>query len=251
VSAFIATPTPWGEHQAPAPFRATLIAGPELEKSRVSDVQLSTFAALGDLHAEDAALGAVLAFIRALSVERVLCVGDIVDGPGDLERCCALLESHDVSAVRGNHERWFRAGTMRTLPDAHQLADVSSTTAAFLSQLPATRSFQTPRGELLLCHGVGEDDMQCLTPDDFGYGLATNTALAGLLGEGRHRWMVGGHTHQRMVRTFEQLTVINAGTLCRDDEPCFVLVNLPEGFAQFYDVRALGQDIVAAERFAL
>jgi len=214
-------------------------------------LELSSFAALGDLHAEDASLAAVLAFLRALKVERVLCVGDIVDGEGDVDRCCALLESHGVLAVRGNHEGWFLEGAMRTLPGAHQLETVSSATSAFLSKLPATRSFQTPQGELLLCHGVGDDDMQRLTPDDYGYGLACNTALAGLLGEGRYRWMVGGHTHRRMVRTFEQLTVINAGTLCRDGTPCFVVVNLGEGFAQFYDVRALGQEIVAAERFAL
>ena len=213
--------------------------------------ELRTFAAIGDIHAEEESLGAVLGFIKTLDVDQVLAVGDIVDGRGDVNRCCALLEAHGVLAVRGNHERWFLEGQMRSLPDAQRLEDVSLSAREFLAGLPPTRSFQTARGELLLCHGVGDDDMQTLKPDDFGYGLANNGPLNELLAAGRYRLMVGGHTHWRMVRAFDHLTVINAGTLFRETWPCFVVVDVPGGFAQFYDVRALGREIVAAERLVL
>ncbi len=213
--------------------------------------ELRTFAAIGDIHAEDESLGAVLGFIKTLDADQVLAVGDIVDGKGDVNRCCALLEEHGVLAVRGNHERWFLQGQMRSLPDAQRLEDVSLSAREFLAGLPPTRSFRTARGELLLCHGVGEDDMQTLKSDDFGYGLANNGPLNELLDAGRYRLMVGGHTHWRMVRTFDHLTVINAGTLFRETWPCFVVVDVPGGFAQFYDVRALGQELVPAERLVL
>ncbi|WP_224244419.1 metallophosphoesterase family protein [Hyalangium gracile] len=44
------------------------------------------------------------------------------------------------------------------------------------------------------------------------------------------------HSHRRMVRTIEGLTLINAGTLHRDHEPCFALVDLSRGEVSFHDI---------------
>jgi hypothetical protein len=63
--------------------------------------------------------------------------------------------------------------------------------------------------------------------------------------------MLGGHTHWRMLRAFEHLLVINAGTFSRKTWPCFVVVDVPQGSALFSGLRALGRELVAAERFVL
>ncbi len=55
----------------------------------------------------------MLAAFADLSLDAVLCVGDVVDGGGDADRCCALLSAAAVSTVRGNHDRWFLEDTMR------------------------------------------------------------------------------------------------------------------------------------------
>ena len=47
----------------------------------------------------------VLTWLSGQDVEAVLSVGDIVDGAGDHDRCCALLRAHAAIVVRGNHER--------------------------------------------------------------------------------------------------------------------------------------------------
>lgn len=44
--------------------------------------------------------------------------------------------------------------------------------------------------------------------------------------------MVAGHTHLRMVRRFEQMTVLNPGTLYRHHEPGALLADLGEGIVQ-------------------
>src|SRR5689334_16603498 len=65
---------------------------------------------LGDIHTEDARLEHALAEMKRAQVDAIVSVGDIVDGPGDVERCVRLLAQHDVIAVKGNHDRWFVRG---------------------------------------------------------------------------------------------------------------------------------------------
>jgi predicted phosphodiesterase len=89
---------------------------------------------------------------------------------------------------------------------------------------------------LLLCHGLGDDDMSRVTPDDFGYALESNDALQELLTTEQYRFVINGHTHRRMVRDFGGVTVINVGTLFRDHEPCFAVVDFERGQVEFFDI---------------
>ena len=189
---------------------------------------------VGDIHAQHARLAAALDHLERAGVDALFAVGDIVDGTGDVDGCCALLAERGALAVRGNHDRWFLAGELRTLPYA--TLEVAFATRAFLGALPATRTFATVRGELLLCHGIGRNDMARLRPDDEGYALASNTALHELIDLGRFALVVNGHTHERMVRTVRGLTVINAGTLHQDYAPGFVLADLAAGRVDFFDL---------------
>jgi predicted phosphodiesterase len=210
-------------------------------------VTLRRFAILGDIHAEDEALSEMLAFIRTQDVETVLAVGDIADGRGNLVATCRVLVEAGVVAVRGNHERWFLAGEMRGLRDATPDHGADAGTRAFLGSLPATRRIPTSRGELLLCHGTGDDDMATVTPDDFGYALESNGALQKLLGEASVRWMVCGHSHRRMVRRIGSLTIINAGTLHRDHDPCFGIVDFGAAPSVTFFERIPGGELVVAD----
>src|ERR1041384_4840111 len=184
---------------------------------------------IGDVHAEDETLAFVLAELRKLGAETLLQVGDIADGPGDLSRSVALLKEHQVLAVRGNHDRWLLGNQFRELPYAQPLAHVSPAVVDFLTELPPTRQFRSPRGHVLLCHGLGTNDMARVKPDDEGYAIASNTELQQLISERRYRFVLNGHTHRSMLRTFGPLSIVNAGTLLRDYERCFTLVDFDRG----------------------
>lgn len=199
---------------------------------------LETIGAIGDIHGEDRRLEAALKFLETLDVERVLAVGDIVDGPGDALRCCRLLDAHQVEAVRGNHDRWFLDNT---IPAAAPAQPDMESLRRFLARLPTTRSYHTRAGRLLLCHGLGENDMNRLTPDDFGYALETNDELQALLASREYRFVVAGHTHRPMVKDFGGVTVINAGTLFREHEPCFAHIDFARRLVSFYDVSGDGE----------
>ncbi len=189
---------------------------------------------IGDIHAEDATLRDALHHFAELAVDLVVAVGDVVDGPGDPDVCCALLEEHGVVTVLGNHDRWYLGGEMRDLPGATPAGSLDAKSVGFLSSLPATTRIDTARQPIILCHGLGDDDMATVRPWDSGYDLDVNYALQDLIAQEGGAVVVCGHSHRRMVRTFDELTVVNAGTLLREHDPCFAILDVGERKVAFY-----------------
>ncbi|HKP56224.1 MAG TPA: metallophosphoesterase family protein [Polyangiales bacterium] len=193
---------------------------------------------IGDIHTEVDALGWALALFAVQGVEHVLATGDIADGPYHGEgvmRACQMLRDAGAYAVLGNHDRWMLDSIMRDFPNATFLDDIDATTRDYLRGLPLSREIETPRGLLLLGHGLGTDDMATLYPYDRGPELSHNAALQQLLKAGRYRYVLGGHTHRRMVRAIEDVTFINAGAIKETREPCCLVLDFEHEVAQFYD----------------
>ena len=195
---------------------------------------------IGDIHCELGSLQRVIDHFRDSEVDTLLAVGDIADGPDDLTATCALLQKHRVLAVAGNHDRWLLAGEMRDLADATPLAGLTSEARAYLAALPKTRLLESPRGNVLLCHGLGEDDMASVRPDDEGIALHNNHALWRLIKNGEQRFVVNGHSHRPMLRTIDGLTILNAGTLHPKHRPVCSIADFDAGKVQVFDVSAAG-----------
>lgn len=206
---------------------------------------------IGDIHAEDQRLERALSVLEARGVELIAATGDIGDGPGSLDRCCQLLESHRVLAVRGNHDRWLLAGTARDLPHATPPEDVADATRTMLAGLPLTAEIDTVAGRALLCHGVGSNDMARVMPGDLEYAIAANTDLQDLVRGGDYRWILNGHSHRRLIRHFAGLTLINAGTLLRHHDPCFLELDFAAGAGLAYGFDPDGEVAPAPERLSL
>ncbi|MGH9755737.1 MAG: metallophosphoesterase family protein [Blastocatellia bacterium] len=205
---------------------------------------------LGDIHCEDDRLETALRFFGAGRVDLICSVGDIVDGPGDSNRTIELLIEHDVTCVRGNHERWLLKGEMRGLPDANTYFDLKMSSWEFVKKLPLWRKFETVAGTMLLCHGLGEDDMAGVRPGDDKLTLLSNDALWELVYSQEYDFIVNGHTHRRLVQKFDDLTLINAGTLFRKHDPCCLIVDFEARVAEYFNLP--GEDnIVEAERIEL
>ncbi len=129
---------------------------------------------IGDIHAEDKILEKAVNFLIKQELDSILCTGDIVDGPGDVNTCCDILHKENIITVSGNHERWILSNEFSDLPDTTDLNDILPDTFIFIKSLPTTVSVKTSMGPLLLCHGLGENDMACLYPFDEGYALESN-----------------------------------------------------------------------------
>jgi len=206
--------------------------------------------AIGDIHTEDVFLNLALSFLSKQEPDLIVSVGDIVTGPGDVDRCCDLLQSYRVITVAGNHDRWFLSGIMQDLPNFTDPTTVSSQTMDFLNALPQTYELSSPQGVVLVCHGLGINDMADLKPEDYGYAIEVNLELQELIRSQQYRFVINGHTHCRMVRHFGDLTVINVGTLRRYGDSGFALIDFRSNHVHFYDIETGGK-IVKADSMLL
>jgi len=79
--------------------------------------------------------------------------------------------------------------------------------------------------------------MNRVYPDSEAYELESNFVLGQILHENKYRFLINGHTHEPMVRCIQGLTIINVGSLCRQDRPVCSVVDFDEGTMQFFEVR--------------
>lgn len=76
-------------------------------------------AVIADIHGHHGALLAVLADIAAAGCDRIVCLGDVVEGGDGSAACVRELMSRGIAIVRGNHDE-LHAQLHRT-PDAQWL----------------------------------------------------------------------------------------------------------------------------------
>ena len=201
---------------------------------------------IGDVHGERDALAATLHFLQAQpNLNALLCTGDVpgVEPDGDSDACARLLTDAGVLTIRGNHDRWA------LLEGSDGLFKYTGTEVYydFARTLPKHRDLEVPFGSALLCHGIGDNDMEGVYPG--GEDEPLIYALKGRRIYGWDRVMICGHTHRRLVHTVGTLTIINAGTLRRNNEPCFSVVDFETGAAQFYNLDPETHAITEAEKF--
>lgn len=194
---------------------------------------------IGDIHTEDRILTTVLSYMTSNGIDLKLCTGDIVDGKGDVNECCRLLKENNVVCVNGNHDRWLLNNEMRDLANVTSIDDISESSYQFIQSLPVSRIISTSLGKLMLCHGLGKNDMAKTTPDDYGYAIESNVPLQELIQRHEYSLVICGHHHQRMVRNFENMFVINPGPL--ECCPGFAVIDTIDNFIHFYDVKADGE----------
>jgi predicted phosphodiesterase len=202
---------------------------------------------LGDVHCQNAELKGALRHFERERVEAVLAVGDLVDGPGDANETIGLLQEANVLAVSGNHERWLLNEELRTLPDATPRAELSAKSVGYLRALPKTRHFTTVAGELLLCHGLGDNDFVGVRPDDREEAVRELPELRALEAEGRFAFVVNGHTHRPMIRRVGRLTLLNAGTLLRSHRSLCSVLDFEARRMTLFDLTSDGEVSLAAD----
>lgn len=170
-------------------------------------------ALLADIHGNRIALERVLADVRAVGADRIVCLGDVVAHGPEPRETLELVRSLDGPVVMGNADAGVYDIPEGPPGDKHWVyighlykwcaSRLDEEHIEFLKALP--RSVQL--GDLYCCHG---------SPRSFREGIshATPDRELGPMLEGVHaNWIAVGHTHVALLRRYGTRTLLNPGSV--------------------------------------
>jgi putative phosphoesterase len=170
-------------------------------------------AVLADIHGNLPALRAVLEEIDAEGVDAIVVAGDVVGGAYPREALELLASRAERMAwVAGNAEREAVAAWDGEPVTADEVGRAAAWSARALERRWRDRLAGWPIAlsldGVLYCHGSPRSDEEILTratPDE---------ALRDALDAVAEQLVVGGHTHQQLIRTLDQAPCyVNAGSV--------------------------------------
>jgi predicted phosphodiesterase len=179
-------------------------------------------AALYDVHANLAALDAVLEEVRKERVDRIVVGGDVVPGPfpvETMERLHALEiptafiqgngDREVLEQMRGIESDWYRASPEKWRePVRWSAQQLTVEDQHWLASWPMTHGWSVPPlGEVLFCHATPRSDSEIftrLTPEERLRPLFAGLGVS---------IVVCGHTHMQFDRMIGNTRVVNAGSV--------------------------------------
>jgi predicted phosphodiesterase len=166
-----------------------------------------------------APLEAVLADVDRSGVDKIVCLGDIVDMGPEPGSIIDLLRERDCLCIVGNHDPLFELSGVPMLDDVVEwtVQQLTRDHRDWLDQLPQSLHVALSDGVDMLCvHGSPnsfDDQILDSTPEsvlDTWFGSHTFDVLA------------CGHTHVQLLRRIGTRTIINAGSVGMPFERAFL-----------------------------
>lgn len=175
-------------------------------------------AIISDLHGNLVALEAVLAAIAREAVDQLLCLGDVALLGPQPRATIARLQATGCPVIMGNTDAWLLEPHFPATDDQDQrrhhdiarwtLEQLGDAERAFLRSFrPTLRLALGPAVTLLAFHGSPRSNTEIIratTPDE---------ALAAMLAGDDATIFVGGHTHEPLLRRWQDAIVLNPGSV--------------------------------------
>jgi putative phosphoesterase len=175
-------------------------------------------AVMSDIHGNCYALEALLADLRAHPADRLVCLGDAVQGGAQPAETVARLRELGCPVVMGNADAWLLTG-VETSPNETitergrvtrewSLAQLSPEDRAFIAAFvpPVELALEGGR-RLLCCHGSPASF------DDLIFPETPEGQVQRLLAPYAPAIVCGGHTHIQWVRRLGQSLYFNPGSV--------------------------------------
>ena len=187
-------------------------------------------AVFSDIHGNCFALDAMLADLQGEPVDRMVCLGDAIQGGPQPAQVVARLRELGCPVVMGNADAWLLSGAetgAEQIPEARMvkmnavrewhLSQLSEQDQAFIAAFKPAVEAPLDGGRTLLCYhgspGSFDDIILPVTPQD---------ELAGYLDPQPHIVYTGGHTHVQFIRHMGRTFHFNPGSVgfaYRHDQP--------------------------------
>ena len=173
-------------------------------------------AVISDMHGNCVALDAVLADLESHPVDRVVCLGDAVQGGPQPAEVVARLRELGCPVVLGNADAFLLTGTdgneavsaQQSAAREWSLAQLSEADRAFIGAFHPTVESPLPGGRRLLCfHGSPASFHDIIFPE------TPEADVRGLLGAYLPAILTGGHTHLQQLRRLDDSLFFNPGSV--------------------------------------
>lgn len=169
-------------------------------------------AIISDIHANHAALIAVLNEIDHLGIKDIICLGDIGGYYCEINECCDTLQNREIFSLQGNHDWYLATGEQCPRSNSvnqcldYQRGIITKSNLAWLASLKP----QAQIGELNIVHGGWNDPVD-------EYLIPSSDYFARLPGI----FFASGHTHVPCIWHDGKKTYCNPGSVGqpRDGDP--------------------------------
>ena len=177
---------------------------------------------IGDIPANDLLLEKAADFLSQKQIP-IFCTGDLPGEAGNVSRCIEILKKNNIQTVFGKHDEWLEKSDNYTDEDF-----------SFIKTLEQTKEFDTAAGPVLLCHGIGKNNMSKINPDDFGYAIESNYDFQRIAMQGKYKIILNGHSHKKIVKKVYYIVIINAGSLVNEHGAGFLEIDFKKRKTVFY-----------------
>jgi predicted phosphodiesterase len=187
----------------------------------MNNPQTMRIAIISDIHGNGVALDAVLADLQHHPAERLVCLGDAIQGGPQPAQVVTRLRELACPVVMGNADAWLLSGEesgREQIPSerlrkmqvarAWSLSQLSAGDQAFIASFQPTVDIPLGHGRSLLCfHGSPasfDDVILPQTPED---------EFVRFLGAYASHVLTGGHTHLQQIRRLGNSFFFNPGSV--------------------------------------
>jgi putative phosphoesterase len=178
-------------------------------------------AVISDMHGNDLAFEVVEADIRNQNIDKVVCLGDAVQGGPQPAEVVQRLRRLNCPAVMGNADAWLISGEetadegipperLRKMGEIRlwSLSQLTQDDQAFISKFQPTITLHIEDGTDLLCfHGSPASFDDIILP------AAPEEEFQKFLGAYAGQILTGGHTHAQQIRRNGELFFFNPGSV--------------------------------------
>ncbi|HUI88505.1 MAG TPA: metallophosphoesterase family protein [Anaerolineales bacterium] len=178
-------------------------------------------AVFSDIHGNDFAFETVAADMQSQSVDRIVCLGDAVQGGPQPAAVVQRLRTLNCPVVMGNADAWLLSGIetadegvpperKKKMEDIRQwsLRQLSAEDRALISQFQPTVTIRLEKDLDLLCfHGSPANFDDVILP------TTSEDEFRKFLGAYQGKILTGGHTHAQQIRRIGDQFFFNPGSV--------------------------------------
>jgi putative phosphoesterase len=174
-------------------------------------------AVISDIHGNGFALDAAIADMESRSIDRIVCLGDTIQGGPQPKETALKLRELKIPIVMGNADAWLLAAESDTREPTSEvqkdvrrwtLSKLSKDDLRFIKGYRSTVEIRLDKRQRLLCfHGSPKSFDDILRPD------TPQDNWDRFLGQYSPAIMAGGHTHTQQVRKVGEGLFFNPGSV--------------------------------------